>query len=892
MYGKVDKQIRRRNKPSFSCTNCKARKVKCNRDQPCSSCVRSRLNESCVFSVKKSANMVSRSNSTVENGNKSLAINELQALKDKINQLEKSLSESSSNQDIGERSPLVLEDSSDGTQKEIKILEIPPVDSDNSFNIYEGYCSLYIKEPYRRVNFGPLTWLCFMNKDPWLRVLCKYTNEHDDSCICIYTKKIPRINKKDSSVFSSSENDELKGGKISEKVFRRRLLEQLGYDELAPFKSPNNIKPEEFIKQSKSLNSSSIAFARALIDGKFDAELHLFEKIKRVTPKKKALWSLVDIFFERLYPFMPYLDQKSFITTLTKIFGPVSYVDEPVEEISLKRKLDLAIVAQFLIIIRLTYLSLFSNRECVNEYVMNTPTTQGASYDYRYLLSTPVNLTTIDVAQKCIDTFQFSRKSNLMVLQALLFMRIYRKLAPEYGDGLDGGDSLVGSAIIGQVAISLGLNREPNNFPDTCNDERTNSLGRKIWAAIVQDSYLNSLMSGSHNILNTRNADVLEPYFDGKNSNIYDSDLERMILENFTWLPNKIPVDDFLDNVTTIKKSIITNEFTNDLNNIEKICLEELLTIGKSSNRKEIAFLEVKRAQLFLLIRGSLSSAYSHLFFHFEATNNRDMAFFFVKKQYFILYEEFIPYYFEVLLGKYNSFGLALNPAIILCLHKSNQHNLYLLARLRFLKICMEKNPSHLKNLNQNAEYNRDYQSISNLILNVKRVLEQIITCLTNFASRYYHAWRVSRAHSLLSKFLLEDDIYKTMLRDNTYTMKNNFNAEEIRDLEEITCHIINRFARIINYKDFHDLAVPQFFEDPQHIGSPQTNINNMSTTPSDQAFPINEEIDKLWLLMFLDQNYPNVLGLDFEFDLPKDNVEQDGLTDPQLNGYLSEFKL
>ena len=63
----------------------------------------------------------------------------------------------------------------------------------------------------------------------------------------------------------------------------------------------------------------------------------------------------------------------------------------------------------------------------------------------------------------------------------MLYMRIYRNCAPEESDGIDGGDSQVATALLVQMAYSLGLNREPDKF-DVCNDEKVNHLGRKMWS--------------------------------------------------------------------------------------------------------------------------------------------------------------------------------------------------------------------------------------------------------------------------------------------------------------------------------------------------------------------------------------------------------------------------
>ena len=120
---------------------------------------------------------------------------------------------------------------------------------------------------------------------------------------------------------------------------------------------------------------------------------------------------------------------------------------------------------------------IFNNRNCVNEFIMNSEEETVA----KYIMQNPINLSTIEVANSCIQCFQFTRKSNITVFQAMLYMRIYRNCAPEESDGIDGGDSQVATALLVQMAYSLGLNREPDKF-DVCNDEKVNHLGRKMWS--------------------------------------------------------------------------------------------------------------------------------------------------------------------------------------------------------------------------------------------------------------------------------------------------------------------------------------------------------------------------------------------------------------------------
>lgn len=44
--------VRKRNKPTFVCTNCKRKKIKCDRKTPCSSCVKLNIGYTCVYDTR------------------------------------------------------------------------------------------------------------------------------------------------------------------------------------------------------------------------------------------------------------------------------------------------------------------------------------------------------------------------------------------------------------------------------------------------------------------------------------------------------------------------------------------------------------------------------------------------------------------------------------------------------------------------------------------------------------------------------------------------------------------------------------------------------------------------------------------------------------------------
>lgn len=807
-----------RNKPSLSCTNCQKRKVKCDRKRPCLSCTRK--NWACFYQKKPQPLIFSEYVYSSQHNRNS--------------------SDKSEN------------DQNKSSNLDFRVTEGP----DNVLNLHKGYCSVHMKEPFVRVNHGPLSWLSIFHKDPCLNYLWNFSNERGD--ITIYNKSIPQINRADSLIFKIKDDDERKDGSISERVFRRRILEQEGYDEKAPFKSLNNLEPEEFLHRTKNLNSTSVTFVRALFEGKFDTELHLFEKIKSVLPKKRALWSLVHIFFTTVYPFMPFLDQTDFTKAVIAILGPVRFSDEPFKEISVKRKLDLTIIAQLLIIIRLTYLSLSSKRGSESEHLTNSRLSSESQFDYNYLLSSPIHLTTIGVAKSCIDSFKITMKPSISLLQSLILMRFYHQLAPEFGDGVHGSDSVISSALLIQMAVSLGLNREPDDFVHSDKNQRQNHLARKLWAGLVEMSYLNSMFSGLPFTVNIKNSDVKKPFCNRVNSSIDDSDLELAIIDEYTWIPMIIPLDNYLNMILDINAPLLIKEFIHELSIIEVICLERLFTIKTGCMTKFGIFQEVKRAQLFLQIRSSIISINLHLYLHYEKLQETDKLFYYLNKNFLILLEELIPYYSEVRAGRYNQFGLYLIPFIETCFHKTDHLILMTFMRVMYLK------QNILTKLSNNIVYNRRYNSLLRLEASLHKVGTLLIKVFSDFATKYYYSWRIAKSHSLFFKFVSERDFYESL----TFPMISfNLNIKQLDHLEQIIGVIADKLSDATRNIDDDDQSTESI--------SRAENLNNVCNTDT--------VADDGWLPLLPYHMNPNVDFEDNSFQDPSDII---GLYDFNLEDY------
>ncbi|KAK9490198.1 hypothetical protein V1508DRAFT_400137 [Lipomyces doorenjongii] len=134
------------------------------------------------------------------------------------------------------------------------------------------------------------------------------------------------------------------------------------------------------------------------------------------------------------------------------------------------RKNDMRGAALFAVLLRLGRLSLPPDWEPAN-----------AGFDNSYTALFGPRLQAF--AWSCLRETNYMGKANLGVAQVLLGIRVHQLIAPEDGDGSDGSDSAGFVGMMCQVAMSMGLHRDPSllqGMPSTLED-----TWRILWSQLV-----------------------------------------------------------------------------------------------------------------------------------------------------------------------------------------------------------------------------------------------------------------------------------------------------------------------------------------------------------------------------------------------------------------------
>lgn len=928
MADSMDAAPRKRNRLSLSCNYCKKRKVKCDRVRPCSSCIKYNVADLCdfpanlwqvsedepetpapdiserpmqlQFKVQPSSNNRSERAeiSWAENGNgipKTAAdnsahmVNELSLLKAKIRLLEAQIPAShlAASHTSLEASPVAgtffrgswphdihlppLESFSGAPKAAanptyVGINPYDEYDDEDTINFYEGYTPIHVKDNSRQMNFGPYSWLSILKKDQALLVLWKVMVRHQSGKKTMLPLPDLRV----------------KADEAKEDEFRGKVLAQDGYDEMRPFQDGTESRQKH--------NKHARLLGLTQFEGNLDQETHLIEKIRLVLPNQRVVWILINRFFKYVYPFFPFLDETHFTDSIKRILGPEAYVDRKIAKLNVEKRHDFANLGILLIVLRMSYLSSFSNLPEVNADNMTTDDPKKA--EIKYLLNNPVDIDVIAVAQACLDQFDVLRKTNLNVLQFALFMRIYEILSPEEGDGADGGNSQVFNSILIQMAYSIGIHREPDNFSDVCNDAKTNNLTRKIWSYLLRLDTNHVFQYGSPMCIDDDFSDVLEPFHEPGNENTKDLNMEKDVMRCFTGQTALIKTVRRLLKVTlNVKSRIPMADLTQLVSKIE-VGIKEKFGVLSDYTRtaffpNESSSLKVYECKTFLTSKNFLNTTYFYFYLHYEKKRKNSLAFFYLKKLFCVIYGEFAPEYLELIHNNLKTFDpnsttpdFILNPTLELMIHKLSQFNFAILIRLNFTIYKLKSNHDyHNRNLLTNFAYRLNFAKLCKLSKMVEKFVHFGTSCISRLSNRYYYAWRVSKTHAFLVKLLVNQKFYENFVSKETGVLFLELNNDQLNELIDILHQTMKKIKNVVddevnnmelNGSNVDEAEADRVLDAPE-LPNPDLPSLKFNTTPlstgsldlEEFQYEADSDIDKLWMQMLQsrqNQGPPNEL--------------------------------
>ncbi|CUM63890.1 uncharacterized protein PRCAT00001478001 [Priceomyces carsonii] len=811
-------------RPRQVCTSCQRKKIKCDKCRPCSQCVKAKKESSCVYqdwlntTVPKAHSPVSqkRRKNSSNNLNKKpcgsilsfdytpedsrvssddnkiqtstkmtlIPTAELEELKLRLQVLDESLKNSGITKVTSTKQPInrVISKYSWLEEGEIPTLCQNPFGSNNEeINFYSNYSPIYTYYESRRINYGPFSWFSFMRKDSYLLILWEDMVKRKSDGL---QNELQESSTEDTEMMASSfENDKTTH---SEKEFKKRELESEGIADTMSYDSILKVGFHERLKDLPDKNSWALGLT--FFDGPLNKELQLIDQIRVILPKQRVIWKLLNRFFSWLYPFMPFLDEKSFRTEISKIIGPEDYLDAKITDLKVKKKLDLAQIGILLIVLRLTYFTLFCNNNSINEMNLTTQESSEEAQEMKYLLLNPININFIDVAQSCLYQFNLWKRTNLTVLQCALFFKLYHFYAPESGDGADDSDSELSHVLLIHMACSIGLNREPTSIKNLEQERRTFHLGRKIWFILVYWDIYYSFTFGSQLHTSATCYDTELPSFSVDSANTSDFHLEEQVVESYHFYHKFYShLKKLVSLILKVGKPVKLKDLTSKLSSLEEICHDIFqspqanTTIGDIS----VGYVRNYRSKLCLDIKCFLISLYFHLCLFYEEKKNEELYFFYLKKMLLMSTSQIMPHFF-LLLGGDIYCDFIVNPSVEMAIQKSNQVLLAVLLRISFLLQNLKFENDHNMKMQMDQNYRHYFFKLGELAGKLKKCSEISIAASSKISNRYYYAWRITKAQRFLHQEISDENFYLDNYDKGNALYFNKLTISQVNELIEI----------------------------------------------------------------------------------------------------------
>lgn len=756
----------------------------------------------------------------------------------------------------------------------VPLIGVNPYGSeDETINLYENYSSVHVKGPNRKINYGPFAWSSLMKRDHGLKMLWDYMitkkeNSKESNTTFIFAQQLNEITKENAQVLTAVLPKGKGYSESLETAFHKRALEPDGFGDIIPYKSMINGR-----YVTERTKESTLPLGLSYFEGKLGREFQLIDTLKAILPKRKVIWKLIDRYFTYLYPYMAFLDQVCFTDAISGIIGPRGYDDKKIDDIRIEKRIDLAYMGILCVLLRLTYLSLFVNKSSVNEERLTTTDPSPEAQEMKYLFLNPITVDTIDVAQLCLDQFQLLRKTSLVVLQLAFYMRLYHSYAPEDGDGADGGDSQVSSAMIIQMAYSLGLNREPSKFPDIVNNPRLDHLCRKIWKILCLSDIHQAYSFGNPMSIDKIFYDTKAPYFEEQSANIPNLELDKEVTEMFQKCGIVLePMTKLMRILLDVEGRANMAEVCKILSKVEKdqyqqhsICasLWEAISAG---NLPKPSPAQVYRRNFLIKVYMSLQAFFMSVYFHFYLyyePKSVDLCFFYVKKMLLISTGTIMPHYFDLLGNTEYVCDFVVNPTLQLFIHKANQLNLALIIRVNYVLYHFLQDANHETRMETDPDFKKYFLAILRLSNLLKRSAEISISAISKISNRYYYAWRITKSHTYLLKTIMNVLFYRDNYHQAQQLCFAIFSFEYVDVMNSIIDVSVQRFPKV-------DSLAPDFISLSKSTSTTETATPN--DTPKDATpanggggvgvdfeadFIDNKEIDLLWFQM-ISMKYEN----------------------------------
>lgn len=759
----MTKTVRRRIRPSVVCTRCKIRKTRCDKGRPCSSCVRhnhpcsydsgwtpeilptegvapsigydppSEKHDMVLLPRAKYDRLIKASGTLDHIGDEEAIVAPIAvgsaghwALNCNLGLLEKPL------HDV--RQPGLLIDGKEQWPLSFEPHVVKLVKHDfcgvNPFQRHADVLSMHAPfvrsapgEPTIWEREGVFTWAAVRKKDPWHDALTRHLAQRCGS--------EPLDGLGDAASRQRFAREMPKPKQFAPEAFVGPLGVQHAQADLGPQGVAEHVGP--FGKMDMDSDLGLILYA-----GSFRPGLRMVQQMQLVFPPRHALWGLFHRFFQVLYPFAPYLDEMHFGAAVEHLVGPEN-AEAPVA-LNVCNTVDLLHAAILLVVLRLSYVSLFPNTEV----------------PHSGLRAYPVDLNAIRVAHRCLQEFMFTRIVNVPMFQLALLLRTYSYHAPEEGDGSDGVGAQLLHLLLAHMAYALGFNRDPDNFPGAVSP-RTSNFIRKIMIHLSVSDMFQGYRYGNPILTNTSFFDTKYPQPAPGAENIGDVELDHAVCRILSCSDALLDgaMKRLVDLSLNVRQPMHVSYLTLLLNAME---LETWGVCGRL--RDYLAPLEVAspayaygklmKCALAMLLESFFLTIWCHLMLFYKSEGNKQLHAYYYKKILFFALDE-ICVVFPGLVAKLEVFfgdggALFMNPVIIDAVYRVHEILIASIMKCNCYLYSQAAAASHEERL-RDPDYHNHFTKLCEFVVILEKFSQVCMCALSLMSSRYYFAWKVLKSH-------------------------------------------------------------------------------------------------------------------------------------------------
>lgn len=618
-------------------------------------------------------------------------------------------------------------------------------------NIYKKYSSTNVRD-FTQIKYGPFSWTSLMKSDPVLSSLEQYVL---------------------SNFFDLQE------------VKPKSFLEK-NHNENLPQDLKNIIHPEE----ASDINKGFILNIEDCLSTEF------CEELGNALPLFEITWNLINIFFKSVYPLLPIIDESNFKNEIERILVKGEDSDSTKWKINIDKKTDIANIGILLVLIRISFsfqyevspLKCF--KDVVDEKIPQWLSEEEVIKSYKHIL----------LAKKCIRYFNIGRKCSIEVLQLLMIYKFYHRYSPENSDGIDEYDSEVTLGSIVQLAMSIGVNREPTLIFSFKNNKEFCHLVRKLWYILILWDIHETCVVGGFFIIDSSQYDVEFPYFSIEVSNTLDTNLEKSSMDilKLIWL-QFFPLKDILMSLIDIRVKFSVEDILVLLCEIESSQLFSPLNINSeidklnySSNANLIRSI---RIMIYFEIKSFIMCVSYLLFLHCEEAKSERMCNILIKKTLSVITCDLITGFYSIIFSN-RVIDFFIIPSVESSIQKAN---------IILLSLIIRAN-----NLKQNDIAKNGYEENMKRLrfFNCLRACSSLCISLGSLLSSWYcYSLQIVKAHKYLYNLLFE-----MSFSSSDYIYQVNFSLAELcslceNSIEQVGCMLPHVLYSNINLFKEHYLS-------------------------------------------------------------------------------------